>query len=172
MAISRRPQKTEEMFPDVVSALCEALTVSPNNCSISETFVVTSCATILDAVVDTQFDHPVNATAISTVDLAKEQSSNVTIGRVVDLLKGGYKPQNIDRKSESTEVSQYFRDKSKLSFTNNILYRSTVLNGVETEQLVLPVRFHLCCSICMMMSAIKVVIVLCLWFVPVLISLV
>ena len=58
------------------------------------------------------------------------------------MLKGGYKPQNIDRKSESTEVSKYFREWSKLSFSNNILYRSTVLNGVETEQLVLPVRFH------------------------------
>ena len=98
--------------------------------------VVTSCATILDAV-DTQFDHPVDATDISTVDWAKEQSSDVTIGRVIELLKGGYRPQNIDyrpqnidRKSESTEVSGYFREWSKLSFSNNILYRSTVLNGV------------------------------------------
>ena len=139
--LSRRPPNTEEMFPDVVSAICEALTVSRDSCPIAETLVVTSCATILDAV-DTQFDHPVDATDISTVDWAKEQSSDVTIGRVIGLLKGGYRPQNIDRKSESNEVSKYFREWSKLSFSNNILYRSTVLNGVATEQLVLPVRFH------------------------------
>ena len=109
--------------------------------TIKETLVVTSCALILDAI-DTQFDHPVDATDISTVDWAKEQSSDVTIGRVIELLKCGYRPQNIDRKSESNEVSKYFREWSKLSFSNNILYRSTVLNGVETEQLFLPVRFH------------------------------
>lgn len=139
--LSRRPQKTEEMFPDVVSAICEALTVSSNNCPIAETLVVTSSETILDAV-DTPFHHPVDATDISTVDWAKEQLSDVTIGRVIELLKAGYRPQNIDRKSESTEVSKYFREWSKLSFSNNILYRSTVLNGVEIEELVLPVRFH------------------------------
>ena len=38
--LSRRLQKTEEMFPDVVSATCEALTVSRNSCPIAETLVV------------------------------------------------------------------------------------------------------------------------------------
>ena len=131
--LSRRPQDNEEMFPDVVSAICEALTVSRESCPIAETLVVTSCATVLEAV-DIQFDHPVDATDISTVD--------VTIGRVIDLMKSGCKPENTDRKSETQEVSEYFREWSKLYFSNSILYRTTVLNGVETEQLVLPVRYR------------------------------
>ena len=48
--LSRRPQDTEEMFPDVVSAICEALTVSHNGCPLAENLVVTSCASILDSV--------------------------------------------------------------------------------------------------------------------------
>ena len=139
--LSRRPQDNEEMFPDVVSAICEALTVSRDSCPIAETLVVTSCATVLEAV-DIQFDHPVDATDISTVDWSKEQSTDVTISRVIDLMKSGCKPENIDRKSETQEVSKYFREWSKLYFSNNILYRTTVLNGVETEQLVLPVRYR------------------------------
>ena len=58
------------------------------------------------------------------------------------LLKDGYKPQNFDRKSDSSEVLKYFREWNKLSLSNSILYRSTVLNGVATKQLVLPARFH------------------------------
>ena len=137
--LSRRPQDTEEMFPDVVSAICEALTVSHKGCPLAENLVVISCASILDSV-DPQADDSVDATDMSTVDWAKEQASDVTIGRVIELLKGGYKPQNIDRNSESSEVLKCFREWNKLSLSSSILYRSTVLNGVETKQLVLPVR--------------------------------
>ena len=118
--LSRKPQDTEEMFTDVVSAVSEALTVSRNGCPLAENLVVTSCATILDSV-DPQADDSVDATDISTVDWAKKQASDVTTGRVVELLTGGYKPQNIDRKSESSEVLKYFREWNKLSLSNSIL---------------------------------------------------
>ena len=137
--LSRRPQDTEEMFPDVVSAICEALTVSQNGCPLAENLVVTSWATILDSV-DPQVDDTVDG--ISTVDWAKEQGSDITIGMVIELLKGAYEPQNIDRKSDSSKVLKYFREWNKWSLSNSISYRSTVLNAVETKQLVLPVRFH------------------------------
>ncbi|MCG8044577.1 MAG: RNase H-like domain-containing protein [Candidatus Thiodiazotropha endolucinida] len=139
--LSRRPQDTEELFPDVISAICDALTVSRDSCPLAENLVVTSHATILDSV-DPHLDLSVDSTDISTVDWAKEQASDPTIGRVMYLIKGGYKPQDIDRKSESSEVSKYFREWNKLSLCDNILYRFTVLNGVDTKQLVLPVRFH------------------------------
>ena len=84
--LSRRPQDKGEIFPDVVSAICEALTVSRNGCPLAENLVVTSCATILDSV-DPQADDSVDATDISTVDWAKEQVSDVTIGRVIDKIK-------------------------------------------------------------------------------------
>ena len=61
---------------------------------------------------------------------------------LIELLKGGYKPYNIDRKSESSEVLKYFREWNKLSLSSSILYRSTVLNDVETKQIVIPVLFH------------------------------
>ena len=74
------------MFPDVVSAFCEALTVSRNGCPLAENLVVTSCASILDSV-DPQADDSLDATDISTVDWAKDKASEVTIGRVIELLK-------------------------------------------------------------------------------------
>ena len=43
---------------------------------------------------------------------------------------------------ESPEVIKYFREWNKLSLCNNILYRSAVINGVVTQQLVLPTRFR------------------------------
>ena len=76
------------MFPDVVLAICEALTVSRNGNPLAENLVVTSCASILDSV-DPLADDSVDATDMSMVDWAKEQASDVTIGRVIELLKGG-----------------------------------------------------------------------------------
>ena len=139
--LSKKLQITEELFPDIISAICEALTVSQDNCPLAENLVLTGCPTILDSV-DPQNDQSVDCTDISTVDWAQEQASDVTIGRVIQLVKIGYKPQDIDRKSENVDVSKYFREWNKLSLCDNILYRSTVLNGIDTKQLVLPVRVH------------------------------
>ena len=62
---------------------------------------------------DPQADDSVDATDISTVNWAKEQASDVTTGRVIELLKGGYKSQNVNRKSESSEFLKYCREWNK-----------------------------------------------------------
>ena len=122
------------MFSDVVSAICDVATVQRKSFPSAEKFVVTSCATILDSVNPQTDDSVVDSTDISTVNWAKEDP---TLGRVIGLLKDGCKPQNIVRKSETAEVSKYFRVWSKLYLSYDVLYRSTVLDGVETNQLVL-----------------------------------
>ena len=139
--LSRRPQDTEEMFPDVVSAVCQALTVKRDNCPLAETLVITSANSVLDSV-ESQPDICVDSTDFSTVDWAKEQSTDVTIDRVQKMVKSGYLPQKPEREMESPEVIKYFREWNKLSLCNNILYRSAVINGVVTQQLVLPTRFR------------------------------
>ena len=65
--LSRRPQDTEEMFPDVVSAVCQALTVKRDNCPFAETLVITSANSVLDSV-ESQPDICVDSTDFSTVD--------------------------------------------------------------------------------------------------------
>ena len=55
------------MFPDVVLAICEVLTVSRNGYPLAKNLVLTSCASILDSV-DPQADDSVDATDMSTVD--------------------------------------------------------------------------------------------------------
>ena len=77
--LSRRPQYKIEMFPEVVSAICDALIIKRDNCPYAETLIVSSCASILDSV-DPQIDDTVDSTDISIVDWAHEKANDATIG--------------------------------------------------------------------------------------------
>ena len=48
--LSRKPQDTEEIFPDVVSVVCQALTVERDNCPLAETLIFTNTNSVLDSV--------------------------------------------------------------------------------------------------------------------------
>ena len=97
-------------------------------------------ATIVNSI-DSQCDS-LESTDISTVDWAHEQLSDFTLRRVIQLLRSGYLPQNNEHKDKTPAVSKYFREWNKLSICKNVLYRSTVLNGEQNRQLVLPIRFR------------------------------
>ena len=137
---SRRPQENVEIFPDVVKSICQAYKVSRDNCPYAENLDVTGGATIVSSI-DSQCDS-LESTDISTVDWAHEQLSDVTLRRVIQLLRSGYLPRNNEHKDETPAVSKYFREWNKLSICKNVLYRSTVLNGEQIRQLVLPIRFR------------------------------
>lgn len=87
--------------------------MSRDNCPLAKNVVLTSCPTILDSVVP-QNDQSVDCTDISTVDWAQEQATDVTIGRVIQLVKSGYKSQDIDQKSKM------------------LMFQSTFVNGVSS----------------------------------------
>lgn len=139
--LSRRPQDTVQMFPDVVSAICQASTVKRENCPLAETLVITNANSVVECV-ESQQETFIDCTDLSTVDWAQEQSADETIDRVRKLVIDGILPHRYDRDKISPEVLKYFREWKKLSVCNNVLYRSSVLNGDVTQQLVLPFRFR------------------------------
>ena len=141
--LSRRPQaqETTEMFPDVVKAISQAYIVSRDSCPYVENLVITSQSQIVDSD-ETTTGPPLESTELNSVDWASEQSKDVTLNRVIHLLKSKYNPQTTSLKDETTSVTRYMRDWQKLSFSNNILYRTTTIDGQQVRQLVLPMHFR------------------------------
>ena len=72
----------------------------------------------------------------------KEQSSDKTIKRVVELLLSDFLPTGSSLCKESPEVRKYLRESNKFSLQNGILYRNIVLNNQNVRQLVLPASFR------------------------------
>ena len=136
--LSRRPQETTEMFPEVVKAISQAYLVTRDSCPYAETLVITKQSQIVDA----EECPPLESTELNSVDWATEQSKDVTLSRVIYLLKSGYNPQNTRLQNEDINVSKHLKDWEKLSFKNNILYRTTMIDGQQITQLVLPVHFR------------------------------
>ena len=141
--LSRRPQaqETTEMFPDVVKAISQAYIVSRDSCPYVENLVITSQSQIVDSD-ETTTGPPLESTELNSVDWASEQSKDVTLSRVIHLLKSKYNPQTMSLKDETTSVTRYMRDWQKLSFSDNILYRTTIIDGQQVRQLVLPMHFR------------------------------
>ena len=139
--LSRRPQETIEMFPEVVKAISQAYIVSRDSCPYAENLVITSQSQIVDSN-ETTTSPPLESTELSSVDWASEQMKDVTLSRVIHLLKSDFNPQTTSLKDETTSVAKYMRDWQKLSFNNNILYRTTTLDGQQVRQLVLPLHFR------------------------------
>ena len=136
--LSRRPQETTEMFPEIVKAISQAYLVARDSCPYAETLVITNQSQIVDA----EECPPLESTELNSVDWATEQSKDVTLSQVIYLLKSGYNPQNTCLQNEDINVSKHLKDWKKLSFQNNILYRTTMIDGQQITQLVLPVDFR------------------------------
>ena len=77
------------MFPDVVKAISQAYLVSRDSCPYVETLVITSQSQI----VDSEECPPLESTELSSVDWAVEQSKDITLSRVIYLLRNGYNPE-------------------------------------------------------------------------------
>ncbi|MCG8113688.1 MAG: RNase H-like domain-containing protein, partial [Candidatus Thiodiazotropha taylori] len=136
--LSRRPQET--MFPDAIKAICQAYTVKRDACPYVETLAVSNH---IDAVESPDSsDQFLDSTEFSNVDWAKEQRSDKTLHRVIHLLNSGICSQDIERQSENPEVLKYTREWNKLNLIDHILYRSTVLDGQQVRQLVVPSSFR------------------------------
>ena len=136
--LSRRPQETTEMFPEIVKAISQSYIVTRDSCPYAENLVITSQSQIADSEESSKCP-PLESTELNSVDWATEQSNDLTLSRVIYLLKSGYNSQNTCLKNEDITVSKYLKDWKKLCFKNNILYRTTMIDGQQISQLVLPI---------------------------------
>ena len=141
--LSRRPQETQEtteMFPEVVKAISQAYLVTRDSCPYIETLILTQQAhTVVSEDIPTTPSG--EFTEFNSVDWTREQAKDKTLDRVIYLLKNGYNPQNTNMKHENSRVSKYMKDWQKLSFINNVLYKTTNIDGQPVKQLLLPMHF-------------------------------
>ena len=81
------------MFPEVVKAISQAYIVKGNSCPSAVTLVITDQSHIVDS--DESISSPsIDSTELSSVDWVTEQPKDITLSRVVHLLKSGYNSQN------------------------------------------------------------------------------
>ena len=137
--LSRRPHDTLELFPDVVKAICEAYSVQRGSYPYAKILVVTSASQLAESVdsniksFDSDGQKELESTYINTVDWVKEQSADDSIGILVQYVKSGYCPQK-EELVDYPDAVKYLR--------HYILYRNTVINGENIQQLVLPVAYR------------------------------
>ena len=136
--LSRRPLQTKELFPDVVTAICEAYLVKRDSCPYFETLVVSNSVNV-ESLRSTA---PISLESISlqNFDWSKEQLT--VLARVIELVKFGFCPEKSDCKTESPMVLKYIREWKKLTTFSGVLYRNTTLNDEPTRQLVLSLHFQ------------------------------
>ena len=138
--LSRRPQQTSQLFPEAVKAICQAYTVTRNSCPYFETLVMSKSLNVASS--DSTLTDSFDSTNSKDVDWSKEQLADPTLARVIELANLGFCPERSDLRTETPSVLKYMREWKKLSLTDGILYRNTVLNNVQTRQLVLPLHFQ------------------------------
>jgi len=137
--LSRRPQQSETVFPNVVKAICQSYTVDRSSCPYIETLVLSEDAQT----------HPYNTekdvrgfTEFKYIDWKREQTSDKVIGRLIELLRNGSNRRGEALKAEAPEIIKYLKEWKKLSLIDDVLYRTTILNGETTRQLVIPLLFR------------------------------
>lgn len=140
--LSRRPQ--EEMFPEVVRAICHAALVPTEELPLAESVVITDKASLEPADEDDialEEERELEAQGLDSVDWKAEQELDVTIARVKQLVKDRRRPVGVELRKESTQVQRYLREWKKFELRKDVLYRTTELDGKRVEQLVLPTVF-------------------------------
>lgn len=154
--LSRRPQDSE-VTSDIVQSICSCTLVDRSDCPYIENMFLPdepitcmSVSTVVDVEAQTktgtshsECSNPdLDDCSFSKIDWIKEQSSDKTIKRVVELLLSDFLPTGSSLCKESPEVRKYLRESNKFSLQNGILYRNIVLNNQNVRQLVLPASFR------------------------------
>lgn len=85
------------MFPDVVNAISEAYTVKRDTCPYIETLIENNRSLLADS-------NPSESTELKTVNWATEQSSDVTLKRVIQRLRTDNCWQNNELMKENPDV--------------------------------------------------------------------
>ncbi|KAL5004610.1 hypothetical protein ScPMuIL_018066, partial [Solemya velum] len=132
--LSRRPYQAEEVFPDVVQAVSHAALASKEVLPLADSVFIAD-ASSMDQL---ESEAAIPSQDLHTVDWQKEQASDGILSRVIELFKSGVRPTGKYLQAESADVQKFLREWKNFIFTDGILYRSTVLDGQSTQQLVLP----------------------------------
>ena len=75
------------------------------------------------------------------IDWSVAQREDPSINRLVHLVHSGSRPRGDNLWEETAEVQQYLREWNRLKLEDDILLRTTTLDGQQVKQLVLPTAF-------------------------------
>lgn len=126
--LSRKPQ----VFTEAVKAICEAVLVSvPLAACVSQ-----------DCISHTADEETITGENLNSINWQTEQSKDMALRRVVDLVRSDFRPRGKGLARESLSVQKYLREWSRLQLDGDILYRIASLDGHQVKQLVLPESYH------------------------------
>ena len=127
-ALSRMP----EVFPDVIKAVCTAVTADiPLVESVSTGIMPPSAEGVMYQ--ETGFD---------TVDWKEQHQSDEVLSRVIYLLRSGFRPREEGLHQEAIPVQKFLRAWNRLTVEKGILYRTTAQDGEPVRHLVIPQAFR------------------------------
>ena len=134
--LSRRNAKSEEevIFPAVLKAICQAVTVSS---PLVESVALTSNVPAADTIAEEILSH-----ALSSRDWRKAQRSDPTLKHIIDQLKEGSRVLAPHIQTNHSVDRRYFKDSDRLFMAHDVLYRKAEENGQEFQQLVFPMAFR------------------------------
>ena len=135
--LSRLPGNTQELFNDAIKAICSAQLTTAKTPSAVESVLLGRDSELFTS----QDDIPATSN-FSQLDWKIEQSSDKTIGRVIELLKKGHKPTKRQTALEDASVYKMLKEWDRLVIKDGILYRQSNLYGERTSQLVLPLIYR------------------------------
>lgn len=132
--LSRNYSKSKHIDCDVVRAICSSATISQSDHPVVESLLLSHDVEVIDHI-----DYQSN---LSDIDWSREQKSDVTISRIIELIKTGHKPTKRQISKESDDVKKFIREWDKLYIKQEVLYRKSFINNESVSQLVLPDIYH------------------------------
>ena len=134
--LSRRHSDDEvtTIFPDVLKDLCFSQSAKEPIPLVDTLNTETGSSTNIEDGIPEEM---LEGTALTSQDWSKAQQSDRNLQFVIDRLIEGQRPTIEQLKAQSID-KRYLLDWDKYSLKESVLHRTTLLNGEECDQLVLP----------------------------------
>ena len=127
------------VFPEVLKAICQSSTLSVEQCPFIE------CMAITDTTDGTE-DIPENLLetfTLSPKDWRKAQKDDPTLRCIIHSLQTGSRVSASRTQTESTLDCRYLKEWDRFFISRDgVLYRKTIINEQEFQQLVIPIDFR------------------------------
>ena len=131
-------QQESVIFPEVLKAICQSVSVEHENCPFVESLVLAQPSNETDDIPEQLLE----AHALSSKDWRKAQREDATLRVIIDHLQTGSRVPAQQIQTNPVFNRRYLKDWDKLFLHQDVLYRKAVINRQDFQQLVLPLAFR------------------------------
>ena len=131
-------QQESVIFPEVLKAICQSVSVEHENCPFVESLVLAQPSNETDDIPEQLLE----AHALSSKDWRKAQREDATLRVIINHLQTGSRVPAQQIQTNPVIDRRYLKDWDKLFLHQDVLYRKAVINGQDFQQLVLPLAFR------------------------------